>query len=111
MTGSPSLCDAQTPPSAWKSVLPAAGPYWRAPVVLSKTAKLVLFHCTYCVAPTRPFTSGGLPEGLNPPSPTPMPSKLTPVGGGAEVSAPASVWSGPSGPPLCVGGLGGIGSG
>jgi len=41
----------------WKRVLPAAGPYWRAPVGLSKTAKLVLFHCTYCVEPTRPFTS------------------------------------------------------
>src|SRR2546421_9501188 len=110
MTGSPSLCDAQTPPSAWKSVLPAAGPYWRAPVVLLKTAKLVLFHCTYWVAPTRPFTSGGLPEGENPRRPTPTPSKVRPVGLGAEAGGPATVWNGPSGPALCVGGFGEIGS-
>src|SRR5688572_21573626 len=102
-TGSPLLCDAQTPPNAWKSVLPAAGPYSRAPVVLLKTAKLVLFHCTYCVAPTLPFTSGGLLPGRKSPSPTPTPSKLTPVGTAAEDCAPEVVWSGPSGPPLCVG--------
>src|SRR3954470_23308085 len=104
-TGSPSLCEAQTPPSAWKSVLPAAGPYSSAPVVLLKTAKLVLFHCTYCVAPTRPFTSGGLLEGANPARPTPTPSKLTPVAVGADSCGPAAFWSGPSTPPLCVGGL------
>ena len=63
------------------------------------------------VAPTLPFTSGGLLEGLNPASPTPTPSKLTPAGVGAETSAPALVWSGDSGPPLCVGGLGLIGIG
>ena len=30
-----------------------------APVVLSKTAKLTFTHCTYWVAPTAPFVSGG----------------------------------------------------
>src|SRR5437667_4976634 len=105
-TGSPSLCEAQTPPSAWKSVVPAAGPYWRAPVVLSKTAKLVLFHCTNWVAPTRPFTSGGLLPTRNPGSPSPTPSKLRPVGVGAEASGPSVVWIGPRGPPLCVGSFG-----
>ena len=79
-------------------------------MVLSKTAKLVLFHCTYCVEPTRPFTSGGLLEGENPARPTPTPSKLRPVGLGAEATVSAVVCCGPRGPPLCVGGLGGIGS-
>ena len=79
-------------------------------MVLLKTAKLVLFHWTYCVAPTRPFTSGGLLLGENPPRPTPTPSNVRPVGAGAEASGPATVWTGPLTPPLCVGGLGGIGS-
>ena len=30
---------------------------------LLKTAKLVLFHWTYCFAPTRPLVSGGLLPG------------------------------------------------
>ena len=38
----------------------------------------------YWVAPTRPFTSGGLLPGAKPASPTPTASKLTPVGAGAE---------------------------
>src|SRR3954449_5033536 len=103
-TGSPSLCDAQSPPSAWNSVLPAAGPYCRAPVVLSKIAKLELFHWTNCVAPTRPFTSGGLLDGTKPFVPVPTPSKPVPLGEGAEYPWPAAVWIGPSIPPFSVGG-------
>src|SRR5215471_21568755 len=86
--GSPSLCEAQSPPSDWKRVFPAVGPKSSAPVVLLKTAKLVLFHCTYCFAPTRPLVSGGLLEGTNPASPTPTPRKFKPVAGGAETAAP-----------------------
>lgn len=91
-TGSPSLWVAQSPPSDWKSVLPATGPKSSSPVVLSKTAKLVLFHCTYCFAPTRPLVSGGLLEGINPASPTPTPRKFKPVGRGAETTGPKKVW-------------------
>ena len=36
-----------------------AGPYTDAPVDLSKTWKPSLTICTYCVAPTSPFVSGG----------------------------------------------------
>src|SRR3954468_23938064 len=90
-TGSPSLCEAQAPPSPWKSVLPAAGPYCSSPVDLSKIAKLELFHCTNCVAPTRPFTSGGLLEGTNPAVPVPTPSKPVPLGVGAEYRWPSAV--------------------
>src|SRR3954451_15209706 len=109
--GSPSLCEAQTPPSAWKSVFPAAGPYCSAPVVLSKIAKLELFHCTNCVAPTRPFTSGGLLDGTNPAVPVPTPSNPEPVAVGAEYCCPALVCRGPSTPPFSVGGCGRMGSG
>src|SRR4051812_40391820 len=110
-TGSPSLCDAQVPPSDWKRVFPAAGPYCKLPVALSKTAKLVLFHCTNCVAPTRPFTSGGLLDGTNPAVPVPTPSKPEPTGEGADNCCPCAVWSGPSRPPFWLGGVGRIGSG
>src|SRR5689334_8572018 len=90
-TGSPSLCVAQSPPSDWKRVFPAAGPKSRLPVVLSKTAKLVLFHWTYCFAPTRPLTSGGLLPGTNPLRVVPIPSKTRPVGLGAERGDPWKV--------------------
>src|SRR5262249_19509818 len=100
---------AQSPPSDWKSVLPATGPKSSAPVVLLKTAKLVLFHCTYCFAPTRPLVSGGLLEGTNPASPTPTPRKFKPVGEGAETAGPKKACTKPP-VGLSVGALGGAGS-
>ena len=45
----------------------------------------------YCVAPTRPLVSGGLLFGANVLSPTPTPSKLTPVGVGADTWGPWKV--------------------
>src|SRR5215467_10809814 len=74
--GSPSLFVWQPPPKPDHNVLPAVGPAIRAPLVLLKMANEVLTHCTYCVAPTVPFVSGGAPVTLKPYCPWPSPSKL-----------------------------------
>ena len=65
-----------------------------APVALLKTAKDVLTHCTYWVAPAAPFVSGGAPVTEKPGNPTPTPSKLRPgvvltSGAGATVALAA----------------------
>src|SRR5437016_4312901 len=79
--GSPSFVLSHFPPKPCHMVLPAAGPYTVAPVALSNTAKDSLTHCTYCVAPTAPFVSGGAALTLNPGNPEPTPSKLCVVAG------------------------------
>src|ERR1035437_1074656 len=75
---SPSLLVWHPPPNPDHNVLPAVGPAIRAPVDLLKMAKEVFTHCTYWVAPTAPFVSGGALVTLNPFCPWPRPSKLKP---------------------------------
>src|SRR5579864_6075280 len=79
--GSPSLLVWHPPPKPDHSVFPAVGPAIKAPVDLLKTAKEVLTHCTYCVAPTVPSVSGGALVTLNPYCPFPNPSKPKVTGG------------------------------
>src|SRR5215813_6050408 len=58
-TGSPSPLFWQTPPNPPQSVVIPDGPNCEAPVALLKTWNPSLTICTYCVAPTSPFVSGG----------------------------------------------------
>src|SRR5436190_1673131 len=76
--GSPLLLVWHAPPKPLHRVLPAAGPYRSAPVVLSKTAKDRLTHSTTCVAPTAALVSGGATFTEKPENPIPSPKKLRP---------------------------------
>ena len=73
-----------------------------APVDLLKTAKEVLTHCTYWVAPAAPLVSGGAPVAEKPGNPTPTPSKLRPgvvlTRGARALAAPAACASGSTQP-------------
>src|SRR5262245_5097792 len=77
--GSPSLLVSHPPPNPLHKVLPAAGPYRRAPVALSNTAKDSLTHCTYWVAPMAPLVSGGTPSTVKFGKPFPTPRMFTPA--------------------------------
>src|SRR6266403_4020520 len=76
--GSPLFEVSHWPPKLAQRALPAVGPATTAPVVLLKTAKLRLTHCTYWVAPTAPLVSGGAQQIPNPANPSPKPSKFSP---------------------------------
>src|SRR5437588_6843349 len=73
------------------------GPSCDAPVVLLKTWSPSFTICTYCVAPTSPFVSGG--AQLQPTPGKRMPSKFRVVPG--ILGAKTLVWSAPSGAFLC----------
>src|SRR6266566_839250 len=76
--GSPSLFVSQPPPKPAQTALPAFGkPAAIAPVDLLNTAKAVLTHWTYWVAPTVPLVSGGAQHPADAPQ-TATPAKLWP---------------------------------
>src|SRR6516225_2028030 len=79
--GSPSLLVSHPPPKPVHRVFASTGPNVIAPEVLSKTAKEVLTHWTYCLAPTAPSVSGGAPTIAKLGIPVPSPSKLSPATG------------------------------
>ena len=85
--GSPSLFVWQPPPKPDHSVLPAIGPETRAPVDLLNTANDEFTHCTYCVAPTAPFVSGGALLIVKPSEAFPKPSKPRFTVGASAVGA------------------------
>src|SRR5205085_2599449 len=77
--GAPRLALSHSPPKPCQRVLLAAGPNVSAPVVLSNTAKALSTPWTYWVRPAAPLVSGAGAVTVKLPSPTPMPSKLTPA--------------------------------
>src|SRR5215211_3524019 len=72
-TGSPAPASSQTPPKPDQSAAMSVAGVGGAPVFLSNTRKPWLTICTYCVAPTSPFVSGG--AQLQPTPGNAMPSK------------------------------------
>src|SRR5215208_7524195 len=78
-SGSPSPASSQTPPKPDQSAAMSVAGVSGAPVFLSNTRKPWLTICTYCVAPTSPFASGG--AQLQPTPGNAMPSKSSVVFG------------------------------
>src|SRR3954465_2436930 len=78
-TGSPSPALWHAPPKPFQRLTIETGPSIDAPVALLKTCRPSLTICTYWVAPTSPFVSGGAQLHATPGNG--MPSKLRVVPG------------------------------